>query len=86
MIIESNFLNDKQIEDLQMMAEITNAMAVSDGFLNLDACLEKCPENLNVYNRLQPWLCKLCVACRDMQLQRAAMNLGWNPKLQTQPR
>jgi len=51
MIIESNFLNDRQVEDLQMMAEIINAMAVSDGFPNLDACLEKHPGHLDIYNR-----------------------------------
>ena len=51
MVIESNFLSDRQVEDLQMIAEIINAMAVSDGFLNLDSCLEKHPQNLDVYNR-----------------------------------
>ncbi len=52
MIIESNFLNDRQVEDLQMTAEIINEMAISDGFKNLDACLEKHPENLDVYKWL----------------------------------
>jgi hypothetical protein len=51
MIIESNFLTERQIEDLQVMAEIINAMAVADGFLNLDACLKKHPERLDIYNR-----------------------------------
>jgi len=51
MIENTNFLSDRQIEDLQMMAEIINAMAVSDGFPNLDACLAKHPEHLDVYNR-----------------------------------
>ena len=51
MITESNFLNDRQVEDLQMVAEITNAMAVSDGFPNLDACLKKFPQRLDIYNR-----------------------------------
>ncbi len=51
MVGESNFLSERQIEDLQMLAEITNAMAASDGFQNLDACLEKNPKRLNIYNR-----------------------------------
>ena len=51
MVSESNFLSDRQVEDLQILAEITNEMAVSDGFHNLDACLEKYPDRLNFYNR-----------------------------------
>ena len=44
-------LTEGQIEDLQMMAEIVNAMALADGFLNLDACLAKHPERKDIYNR-----------------------------------
>jgi hypothetical protein len=51
MVGESNFLNDRQVEDLQMMAEIINEMAVSDGFPNLDACLKKHPDRFGTYNR-----------------------------------
>jgi len=51
MVGESNFLSDRQVEDLQMVAEITNAMALSDGFPNLEACLKKYPHRLDTYNR-----------------------------------
>ena len=51
MVEESNFLSDRQVEDLQMVAEITNEMAVSDGFLNLDDCLKIHPKRLTTYNR-----------------------------------
>ena len=51
MVGESNFLNDRQVEDLQMVAEIINAMVLSDGFLNLDTCLKKYPDRLDTYNR-----------------------------------
>ena len=44
-------LNDRQIEDMQMAAEIINAMAVADGFSNLDACLAKHPKRIETYNR-----------------------------------
>ena len=44
-------LNERQIEEMQMTAEIINAMAVADGFLNLDACLAKHPERKETYNR-----------------------------------
>jgi len=51
MVVESNFLNDRQVEDLQMIAEIINAMALSDGFPNLDACLKRYPDRVDTYNR-----------------------------------
>ena len=44
-------LNDRQVEDMQMTAEIINAMAVADGFPNLDACLAKHPKRIETYNR-----------------------------------
>lgn len=36
---------------MQMTAEIINAMAVADGFSNLDACLAKHPKRIETYNR-----------------------------------
>jgi hypothetical protein len=51
MVRESDFLNDRQVEDLQMVVEITNEMALFDGFPNLASCLEKYPQRLDVYNR-----------------------------------
>jgi hypothetical protein len=51
MVVESSFLTDRQVEDLQMISEIINAMVVSDGFQNLDMCLKKHPERLDTYNR-----------------------------------
>ncbi len=51
MILESDFLNDRQVEDLQMMAEIVNALAISDGFSDLDSCLKKHPKRLSAYTR-----------------------------------
>lgn len=49
--MEIDFLNEQQIEDLQMMAEIINAMAVADGFADLDSCLKKHPERKETYNK-----------------------------------
>jgi len=49
--VDFDFLNDRQIEDMQMMAEIMGAMAVSDGFPDLQACLAKHPECKETYNR-----------------------------------
>jgi hypothetical protein len=49
--VEYNFLNDRQTEDMQMLAEIINAMAGADGFRNLEACLKKHPKRLNIYSR-----------------------------------
>jgi len=51
MIIESHFLNDRQVEDLQMIAEIVNAMAISDGFPDVEACSRKYPQRLSAYRR-----------------------------------
>jgi hypothetical protein len=49
--VEHNFLDDRRIEDLQMIAEIVSAMAMSDGFPDLDTCLKKHPRRLDTYNR-----------------------------------
>ena len=49
--MDFEFLNDRQIENMQMMAEIMGAMAVSDGFSDLQACLAKYPERKETYNR-----------------------------------
>jgi hypothetical protein len=49
--VDFNFLNDQQVEDLQMLAEIIDEMARADGFANLDACLKKHPKRLQTYNR-----------------------------------
>jgi hypothetical protein len=49
--VDLESLNERQIEEMQMTAEIINAMAVADGFLNLDACLAKHPERKETYNR-----------------------------------
>ncbi len=51
MVGESNFLSDRQVEDLQMVTEIINELAFSDGFPNLDACLKNYPDRLETYNR-----------------------------------
>jgi len=45
------FLDERQAEEIQMMAEIVNAMVVADGFQNLDSCLDKHPDRLDTYTR-----------------------------------
>jgi hypothetical protein len=49
--VDLESLNERQIEDMQMTAEIINAMAVADGVPNLDACLAKHPTRIELYNR-----------------------------------
>lgn len=44
-------LDERQAEDIQMMAEIVNAMVIADGFQNLDSCLDKHPDRLDTYTR-----------------------------------
>ena len=51
MILETDIFDDRQVEDLQMITEIIHAMAMSDGFPNLDACLEKHPKRIKFYQR-----------------------------------
>ena len=51
MILETDIFDDHQVEDLQMMTEIIHAMAIADGFSNLDACLEKHPKKIKLYHR-----------------------------------
>ena len=73
MILESDFLSDRQVEDLQMMAEIVNAMAISDGFLDLDSCLKKHPTRKATYTRYHRRLCRLCATFKDMRRNRRCM-------------
>ncbi len=44
-------LDERQAEDIQMMAEIVNAMVIADGFQSLDSCLDKHPDRLDTYTR-----------------------------------
>jgi len=49
--MDSKYLSERQIEEMQMTAEIIEAMARADGFSNLDACLKKHPNRLETYNK-----------------------------------
>lgn len=49
--MDLEYLDARQIEDIQMTAEIVNAIAVSDGFVNLDACLQGHPDRKDTYHR-----------------------------------
>ncbi len=62
--MDFKFFNERQIEEIQMMAEIVNAMAIADGFSSLDSCLGKHPNRLDTYTR---YASSALRAVRDVQ-------------------